>query len=308
MRRALLALLFALAVAPALARDVASALDACIAQLPPGLEAGYERIAARCPELAPALAQSSWAAWLPRDWDKEGNNLSAAGLRELRVLIARESRRGPGAEVPQPAHLAAVLAALAPAPHSQRTWWERFKGWLREMLSVRESPTGPGWFARVLDALRSRAAFARILSLGALALVALLAGMMVVSELRAAGLLRLGSRPRAAADGGAVSAAAAADLAGIETASPSERPRLLLELIAARLAELERLPPARALTVRELLHAAQLADASDRARLADLAQVAEQLRFSGRTPPAGTLAAALARGRELLEGLAVAHA
>jgi hypothetical protein len=307
MQRALMALLLALAAAPALARDAASALDACIAQLPPGLQPGYERIAARCPELAPALAQSPWAAWLPRDWDQAGNNLSAAGLKELRALIVRESRRRPGADVPQPAHLAAVLAALAPAPHDQRTWWQRLKGWLREMLSVRESSARPGWLARVLDALRSRAALARILSLGALALVALLAGTMVVSELRAVGWLRFGLRPRVAGRD-ALSAAAAADLTAIEAASPAERPRLLLELIAARLAELERLPPARALTVRELLRAARLADASDRARLADLAQVSEQLCFSGRSPPAETLAGALARGRELLAGLGGAHA
>ena len=307
MRRALPALLLALTCAPALARDAVNALDACIAQLPPGLEAGYERIAARCPELTPALAQSPWAAWLPRDWDKEGNNLSAAGLKELRLLIARESRRGAGADVPQPAHLAAVLATLAPAPHGQRSWWERFKGWLREMLSVRESSTRPGWVAAVLEALRTRAGFVRFVSLGALALVALLAGTMVASELRAAGLLRLGPRPKAAG-GGAVSAAAGAELASIEAASPAERPRLLLGLIAARLAELERLPPARALTVRELLRAAQLGDASDRARLADLAQVSEQLRFSGRTLPAETLTGALARGRELLASLTGAHA
>jgi hypothetical protein len=306
MGRALLALLLALAAAPAVARDALGALDACIAQLPPGLEAGYERIAARCPELSPALAQSPWAAWLPRAWDKEGNNLSAAGLRELRALIARESRRAPGADVPQPAHLAAVLAALAPAPHG-RTRWERFKGWLREMLSVRESSTRPGWLVRLLDALKARSAVARILSLVALALVALLVGTMVVGELRAAGWLRLGPRP-SAARGGAMSTAAAAALASIEAAPPAERPRLLLELIAARLAELERLPPARALTVRELLSAARLADASDRARLADLAQVSEQLSFSGRTLPAETLSGALARGRELLDGLTWVHA
>jgi len=307
MRSALAALLLALAAPPALARDAASALDACIAQLPPGLEAGYERIAARCPELTPALAQSPWAAWLPRGWDQEGNNLSAAGLRELRALIARESRRSPGADMPQPAHLAAVLAALAPAPHGQGTWWERFKGWLREMLGERESASRPGWLARLLDVLSTRAALARILALGALALVALLAGTMVVSELRTAGWLRLGPRPRAAG-GGALRTAAAAGLVSIEAASPSEQPRLLLELVAARLAELERLPPARALTVRELLRAAHLSDASDRARLADLAQVCEQLRFSGRALPAGMLTGALARGRELLDGLSRAPA
>jgi len=305
MRRALPALLLALAAAPAPAREALGALDACIAQLPPGLEAGYERIAARCPDLAAALAQSPWATWLPRGWDTEGNNLSAAGLKELRALIVRESRRSLGADAPQPAHVAAVLASLAPTPRNPGTWWERFKGWLREMLSVRESSARPGWLARVLDSLKGRAALVRILSLSALALVALLAGAIVANELRTAGLLRFGPRPKA--PGGGVSAAAAG-LAAIEAASPAERPRLLLELIAARLAELERLPPARGLTVRELLRAAHLADAGDRARLADLAQVSEQLRFSGRALPAQTLDGALARGRELLDGLAVAGA
>lgn len=305
MRRALLALLLALAAVPVPAREALSALDACIAQLPEGAEAGYQRIAARCPDLAAALAQSPWAAWLPSDWDKEGNNLSAPGLKELRALIARESRRGRGADVPQTAHVAAVLAALAQPPRNPHTPWERFKGWLREMLSVRDSSARPGWVARVLDALQARGAFVRILSLAALALVALLAGAIVVGELRAAGWLSSGARPRAA--GGEAVNAAAADLGLIEAASPAERPRLLLELIAARLAELERLPPARALTVRELLRAAHLSDAGDRARLADLAQASEQLRFSGRALPTETLAGALVRGRELLDGLAAAR-
>lgn len=307
MRRALLALLIALAAAPALARDAVTALDACIGQLDPDLDVGYEKIAARCPDLAPTLVLSPWAAWLPREWDKAENNLSVGGLKELRALILAESRRAPGVDAPQPAHLAAVLAALAPAERSPRTWWERFKGWLREMLSVREAASRPGWLARVLDALKTRAALVRIVSLAALALVALLAGVMVAGGLRAAGWLRTGPRRRPA--GGAVlSAAAAADWRHIEDASPAERPRLLLELIAARLAALERLPPARALTVRELLHAARLADVGDRARLAELGQACERLRYSGRELPPETLAAALARGRELLDGLEAAPA
>jgi uncharacterized protein DUF4129 len=301
MRRALLALLIALAAAPALARDAVSALDTCIGQLDPDLDVGYEKIAARCPDLAPSLVQSPWAAWLPREWDKADNNLSVGGLKELRGLILAESRRAPGSDAPQPAHLAAVLAALAPAGRAPRTWWERFKGWLREMLSVREAASRPGWLARVLDALKTRAALVRIVSLGALALVALLAGAMVVGGLRAAGWLRTG--PRRPPAGAALSAAAAADWRHIEDASPAERPPLLLELIAARLAALERLPPARALTVRELLHAARLAHPGDRARLAELGEACERLRYSGRELAPEALAAALARGRELLDGL-----
>lgn len=307
MRRALLALFLALSAAPVLARDAVSALAACIAQLDPEHDVGYERIAARCPDLGPTLTQSPWAAWLPRDWDKAGNNLSADGLRELRSLIVTESQRASGAVVPQTAHLAAVLAALTPAERTEADWWQRFKGWLREMLGVRESGASPGWLARLLDALKTRASLVRILALGALALAALLAAAAVLRELRAAGVLRIGPRSRRAHDGTA-GAGTAADLEYIEAAAPRERPRLLLELISARLAALERLPPPRALTVHELERAALFSDAGDRARLAELAQACERLRFSGRGVPPATLEAALARGRELLGALEAAPA
>lgn len=307
MSRALLALLLALSAAPLPARDAVSALAGCIAQLDPGHDVGYERIAARCPELAPSLTQSPWAAWLPRDWDKPGNNLSADGLRELRSLIVTESQRAASTVVPQPAHLAAVLAALAPAQRAEDNWWQRFKGWLREMLSVRESAARPGWLARVLDALQTPASLVRIISLGALALAALLAAAAVVRELRAAGVLRIGPRSRRTR-AGTPTTGAAADLGYIEAAAPLERPRLLLELITARLAALERLPPPRALTVRELERAALLVDAGDRVRLAELAQACERLRFSGRGLPPATLDAVLAQGRELFGGLEAARA
>src|SRR5262249_29160448 len=58
-------------------------LDDCIQRLDPVQDVGYSRIAERCPELAPALAASAWAAWLPHDWDRPGNELSAGGLTEL---------------------------------------------------------------------------------------------------------------------------------------------------------------------------------------------------------------------------------
>jgi hypothetical protein len=78
---------------------------------------------------------------------------------------------------------------------------------------------------------------------------------------------------------------------------------VLLELIAARLAAQQRLPATRALTVHELLRAARLADPEQRARLAELASTCERLRFSPRLPPPETVAAAVARGRELLAAL-----
>src|SRR5438128_7099732 len=67
------------------------ALDACLGRLDPELDIGYDRIAARCPELAKQLDHGAWAPWLPRGWKEPGNDLSAGGLRELRELVERES-------------------------------------------------------------------------------------------------------------------------------------------------------------------------------------------------------------------------
>ncbi|TLY55636.1 MAG: DUF4129 domain-containing protein [Gammaproteobacteria bacterium] len=89
----------------------------------------------------------------------------------------------------------------------------------------------------------------------------------------------------------------------MEHASPFRQPTLLLELITARLGEQGRLPPARALTVRELTRAARLPGESDRERLSELAAACERVRFSGREPAPQALTAALARGRELLAAL-----
>jgi hypothetical protein len=80
----------------------------------------------------------------------------------------------------------------------------------------------------------------------------------------------------------------------------------LLQLIAEGLTAQGRLPPARALTNRELLREARLADESERSSLAELAVAAEQLRFSTRGLAAASLAARIAAGRRMLARLAIA--
>ena len=67
----------------------------------------------------------------------------------------------------------------------------------------------------------------------------------------------------------------------VERAPLAERPRLLLELIAAKLTDLKRLPPAGAFTVRELTRAAQLAARKPIARACtELALTAERARYA----------------------------
>jgi len=301
MRRALLALLVLLAAAPlAQARDALDVIDGCVARLDPELDVGFDKIAARCPELAPALAHSPWRAWLPTDWDKADNGLSAGDLRELRTLLVTESHRTALGHAPDTGRVAAALAAVAPPVERHDSAWQRFKAWLRAALTERRGAPQRSWLGRLLEALGRQGPWV-LIAVGALALLALLALALLVSGPYGTGLLPWRRAPAVRLHAGEAGCETTARQR-LESAAPLERPRLLLELIAARLAELERLPPARALTVHELLRAAQLA-ADDRLRLGELTAVCERLTFSGRRLSAPELSAALERGRELLDAL-----
>jgi hypothetical protein len=307
MRRALLALLIGLCAAPlAQARDALAAIDACLPQLD-SLDVGYERIAARCPDLTASLKASPWEAWLPRDWNRPHNQLSVDALVELRALLQREAARTPFGHQLRTSTVSGVLAALTQADQP-RTWWQRFRSWLHDLLTPRPQPAQDSWLQRLLIAMHLPPALARWIRWLTLALIAASGLAIVLNELRVAGLLasRWGRGARVpAASGGA---GAAVTLEELERASLSQQPRLLLELVATRLVEQSRLPPARALTVRELSGAARLEDPADRARLSVLASTCERVRFSDQEVAPAILARALARGRELLASLDAAPA
>jgi hypothetical protein len=303
MSRWLLALVLAAAGSPgATAHDALGAIDACLAQLDRGLDVGYQRIAARCPDLTPSLMQSQWAAWLPRDWNQPENLLSADGLSELRTLLTREPAAPADARAPRVARVAAVLATLTQPDRPRGGWWARFRQWLREALTPPPQRADPGWLRRMIaDSGLSQAVLEGIVW-GALLLVMVLAGAVVMNELRVAGVLT-GWHATPPGVRTAPRQAPGVTLQDLEHASPFRQPTLLLELITTRLGEQGRLPPARALTVHELTRAARLPEESDRERLRELAAACERVRFSGREPAPQTLAAALARGRELLGAL-----
>ena len=303
MGRWLLALLLVAAGSPhAAAHDALGAIDDCVGQLDRALDVGYQRIAARCPDLTPSLTQSPWAAWLPRDWKEPANLLSADGLAELKTLLEREpgvSSKGP---TPAVEHVAAVLAKVTQSGEARGGWWTRLKQWLREALSPHPQPPGEGWWRRLFGEARLSQVLVDAIAWGALLLVFVLAAVVVANELRVAGLIR-GRRRAPARARAAAGETSDATLEDLERASHLEQLPLVLELIARRLAAQERLPPARSLTVRELTRAAQLPAESDRAHLRELTAACEWVRFSGRQGDPQALAAALAHGRALLAAL-----
>jgi hypothetical protein len=304
--RWLAGVLFLLAgVSGAQAHELLERVDACVARLDQNLDVGYERIAARCPELTAALSHSAWAPWLPADWDQPGNQLSAQGLTEMRTLLSRSLAPSAPVRAPRAQTAAAVLARISQVDDSRQGWWGRFKAWLRRIMAGRESDSDGlgGWLA----ALNLSHSVAKLISWVTPALVVAAALAILVNELRIAGVLKVrrsasrGGLPRGG--GGPVEAA----LRDLERREPREQPALLLQLIADRLTAQGRLAPARALTARELLHDALLADDSERAALKELALASEQLRFSTRDFAAARLASAISAGRGLLARLAMAE-
>ncbi|HEX4618576.1 MAG TPA: hypothetical protein VH135_02540 [Steroidobacteraceae bacterium] len=303
MARVLLALLL-LTAGPVYARepDVLAALETCAGRLEVDADVGYERIAARCPDLTAALELSPWAAWLPADWKDPGNQLNAEGLRALHAALVRESAATPGTRALHPERVRGVLERVRqPERAREEGWWAHFKRWLREILT-RPQQEDDGWWRRLLGDAPLDRAMLRVVAALAIALLVVVALAVVMNELRVAGLLR--RRPGSARGPARVRPARGElDLSDVEGAEPAAQPALLLELIAARLAAQDRLPPARAFTVRELTRRARLPDEAERAHLSELAAVSERVRYAAGAVAAPALAAALRGGRELLSAL-----
>lgn len=311
-RRLFAALLFVAALAgarDAAAADVSDAdavavVDACIARLDPQIDVGYERIARRCPDLAPALEKSGWAEWLPQGWKESRNDLSAGSLKELQALVTRELATQPSTSTPRVQRLKEILADLGATGQERSGAWTRFKKWLRSLFERAGQQNREGWLSRLVSRAGVSEAMREVITYIALGLVVALAGFIVVNELRLAGLL---GRRRADGEGegdeGGLNGRARVTWSDVERAPLLDRPRLMLDLIATKLIDLGRLPPAGAFTARELVRAADLQVAEDRARLNELALTAERARYAeGGVSPA-VAETAVTRARDLLTRL-----
>jgi hypothetical protein len=297
--------LLLLAATPcARAVDALQTIDECLGRLDAATDVGYARIAARCPELSPALLQSPAAAWLPADWNRPDNELSARSLQDLRELLSRERLRGPGAHpAANTAQVAAVLARVVQSESTPTSWWMRFKDWLRRLLAPRAQQVDDGLLRHWLSELDLSRSLQEAIGWGALALVVLIAASVILNELRVAGLLGERERGTRRRVDGTDLGPDCITLEEIEGAEATARPGMLLAFIAARLAALDRVPAARALTARELWQRAQLPDERARSAFGELVAVCERLRFSGMPVPLESLDAAFADGRSVLATL-----
>jgi hypothetical protein len=274
-------------------------LDQCVARLDPELDIGYDRIAARCPELTRSLEASGWSAWLPSDWKRPGNDLSAASLAELRRLAARELATHRGGQVLGVERLDAVLAELG-QPGSNGVG-HRWLAWLHALLGRPEDPDN---FGQAFERVGLSDAPIELLARAGLAVIVALAVLIVLKELHLAGVMRWPLRaPQRWEE---TPGAPRAGWLDIQQAPRERQPRLLLALLAKQLTEQSRLPASRGMTARELMRAARLPEEDDRRRLGAVAQVAESLCYSDKKPGLEHIEAALEQGRELHEQLSQA--
>ena len=299
----LLVMIAPLASVAATPPDPLVVIDTCVARLDPQVDIGYERVAARCPDLTRALEQSRWAAWLPRGWKEPRNDLSAGSLAELRATVQREMTPRTAQRALEVQRLKGVLAGLGDASQETSSLWSRFKQWLRSLFERRDEEADGGGLSRMLDQLGVSDAVLEIITYVLLGGVVALAGLIVYNELHAAGVLRGRARGAGGDDPSLGKERRRPTLRDVEQAELRERPRLLLELIAAKLTDLKRLPPAGAFTVREITRAAQLREEPDRSRLAELALTAERARFAAGSIEPAAVDNAVSHGRALLSSL-----
>lgn len=273
-------------------------VEACAARLDPRVDIGYERIQRRCPELSRALANAPWRELLPRDLPERRDEVSAASLRALVVLVREAGEDGESRPPPETETLAPVLAALGEQGQQGATRWERLKRWFKQKLESREDDE-KGWLDEWRRELQTSEGIARALTYVGYALVATLVLFVIAAELRAAGLLSARRRAagRAAPDSPWRRRLALADVAAAPLA---DRPGMLLRLLGESLTRAHRLPASEGLTATAIARRAELDETADRAGLERVASVAEQVRYAPQAPGSSVLEDAVKLAQELL--------
>jgi hypothetical protein len=278
-------------------REALEVIDACAQRLNPDSDTGYDRVVVRCPNLAQRLNESGLSVWLPREWQRSRNDLSAGGLRELSRLLERELTPNQQQGAPAVERVPAVLASLERTDPQRSGWWGRTRTWLRNLFETPATGSDEGWVNRMIGQSGLSQTVIELVSYVALTFVVLLAIAIIANELHVSRVWG-GLRRRLAilSDAPAEPPPRMLSWEDVQRAARPQRAGLLLELLAAHLLEAPR-----GLTVRELARTAQLAREEDRSLLTMLAETAERVRFSNTQVSDEALGRALEGGRLLLE-------
>ncbi len=256
---------------------------------------GLEALEADCPGLTHALEESGYLALLPKTSRDE---LDVDQLVEL-LRISHEYDR----EAPRNVavgSLGPILDSLrTQEPERPLTWFERFKRWLRAKLESRGGDSD-NWLSRWLDDVDVPDAVARGILFASIGLIVALTIVVIVNELRAAGVFR---RRRRSQDAdmilGGIASAAADDVADIDALPADRKISVLLRMLVTTLVQSGRLRAERSLTHRELCTRAAFDDAQQRESFRRVAALAERTVYGIGEVPADEVEPIVAAARAL---------
>lgn len=255
---------------------------------------GLTALEEKCPGLTRALEQSGY---LPLLSTPARDALDVYDLTDLLQVDAWYEE--PAARDIDVGTLGPILDSLqARQPERPLGWFERFKRWLRSMLE-RRGGSSDNWLSRWLEEADVSDVVAKGILLAALALILGFTILVIVSELRAAGVFRERRRQNDDVVGGAA-APDADDAVGDLDALPVDRKAsMLLRMLVATLVRSGRLRTERSLTHRELTARAEFDDAQQRESFQRVAAFAERTVYGSRDVPAEEVEPIVAAARAL---------
>ena len=236
----------------------------CVQRVGPTLR-GLEALSAECPDIAAAIHDLHIDTQLPADWQQ---HVSTRTLEDWTLLASRYAGAAPQT-LPDTASLQAIVRQLPQPPTPPPSLWELLGRWIESWLAAghaRWPVSGPlfGLNASLLE----------VLSYALLAAVIITAVVVVINELRAAGVLA--EKRRQPAPRRSALPAHTSPPAQLEAAEPHQNPVQLLRSLVAALTDSQRLEHERDLTCRELITAARFDSSTQRELFAGIALLAEQ--------------------------------
>jgi hypothetical protein len=233
---------------------------------------GLTALEEECPGLTAALERSGYLALLSTAARDELDPYDLSDLLYVDSWYDDEVVRDVDADT-----LGPILDSLrAQEPERPLTWSERFKRWLRSLLERRQD-SPENWLSRWIDEVDVPDVVARGILYVSLSLIVILTIVVIISELRAAGVFRKrhGEQDAAMVAGG-TGATADDEPADLDALPVDRKASVLLRMLVTTLVQSGRLRTERSLTHRELCARAAFDDAQQRESFRRVAALAER--------------------------------
>jgi hypothetical protein len=259
---------------------------------------GLKNLGAVCPELPAALGTLGLDKILYEGWQ---DKLSVHALRDVIDLSERySSTRWRGA--PDTSAVPGILQALKDEQAPQVvSWWHSFRNWIKQWLEHSDSAIAK-WikhlFETVSDATNVSPAFLQAFVYIVTILAALAAVVVIVRELKAAGIGARFRRVRSALN--AAQNSSSQPPREEEAPADENTPAGLLRALVKRLLQTGRLTAERSLTHRELIARTSFDSDAQRTVFANVARTAETILYGSQPAAPESLESVTRQGRELL--------